>query len=210
MRRHTILIPSALREDPVRKAKDRPFEIKQTIPGKGFVPIDDAYALPREFSIETRIELGDAKARLDVQVDDRGTPRCVRIEIVDDGITAETIRSVAVARLLRLGTTAVLMKHERLEGGQVQVVPATTEEQRRFYHRYANTRRPRRGSPISDDTLQKVATVYRAAAGRGDPPSLTVAETMGVSRSTAARWVARAREQGFLGQALRGRAGEAR
>ena len=61
---------------------------------------------------------------------------------------------------------------------------------------------------MTDEQLQRVATVYRAAIGRGDPPTQTIAAVMHASRPTAARWVARARDRGMLGESLRGRAGE--
>jgi hypothetical protein len=90
------------------------------------------------------------------------------------------------------------------------VGPLTTNERAQFYERYArDARRPHRGSPVTDENLRQVAKLYRAAIKRGDPPTETVAETMHIARSTAARWVTRARERKLLGPALRGRAGEA-
>jgi hypothetical protein len=85
-----------------------------------------------------------------------------------------------------------------------------SNERLRFYEQYAEgARAPRRGSPITDENLRQVAEVYRAALERGDPPTETVANVLNVARSTAARWVSKARERDFLGPAMRGRAGEA-
>jgi hypothetical protein len=50
--------------------------------------------------------------------------------------------------------------------------------------------------------------VYRAAVENGDPPTQTIADVMHASRPTAARWVAKARERGMLGESLPGKAGE--
>jgi hypothetical protein len=82
-------------------------------------------------------------------------------------------------------------------------------ERATFYERYAkDARRPRRGSPVTDEHLRRVAALYRAALERGDPPTQTVGDEMHAGRSTAARWVAKARERGLLGEALPGKAGE--
>jgi hypothetical protein len=42
------------------------------------------------------------------------------------------------------------------------------------------------------ETLKQVAVLYQLAVIRGDAPTLTVADTLGVPRSTAGRWVTRA------------------
>jgi hypothetical protein len=62
---------------------------------------------------------------------------------------------------------------------------------------------------VNDDALRLVADVYRYGVAAGRPPTQHVAEHLfsGV-RSTAARWVMRAREGGFLGPAQTGRPGE--
>jgi hypothetical protein len=57
----------------------------------------------------------------------------------------------------------------------------------------------RSGAPLSDDVLRRVADIYRAAHAAGDPPTRTVMLAFNVSRSTAGRYVQRARERGFLG-----------
>jgi hypothetical protein len=54
-----------------------------------------------------------------------------------------------------------------------------------------------------------VAELYPTAVAHGDPPDEAIARAMHASRSSAARWVRMARERGFLGPALKGRAGEA-
>lgn len=173
-------------------------------------PIDDDYALPRHFWITTDLE-GGAKARLDVAVDDRGSVRCMRVEVLapeDGGVTTEMLRNVPVARLLRLGATSKLMKYRRKAGRVTGVTETDNEEKRQFYQRYADARRPKQGKAITDETLGRVAKIYRAAVGSGTPTK-AVAEAMNVPRSTAARWVTKARERGILRPALHGRSGEA-
>lgn len=65
--------------------------------------------------------------------------------------------------------------------------------------------RPRRGARLSDDLLENVARVYRAHSNN---PTAAVAETLHIARSTAGRYVARARARGFLGPAIGPKAGE--
>jgi hypothetical protein len=67
----------------------------------------------------------------------------------------------------------------------------------------------RRGERITDETLEEVARIYRQAQLLERPPTNAVAKEMHVARSTAGKWVARARKAGFLGPApRRGIAGE--
>lgn len=60
----------------------------------------------------------------------------------------------------------------------------------------------------TDDVLRQVAVVYAVAYACDQPPTKAVTATFGLARSTAGRWVARARERGFLGPTTPGRAGE--
>jgi hypothetical protein len=68
-------------------------------------------------------------------------------------------------------------------------------------------RRTRR--QVTDRMLREVAEVYRLAWEAGKPPTVAVADHFNKSRSTAARWVGFAREQGFLGKSDGTRGGEA-
>jgi hypothetical protein len=61
---------------------------------------------------------------------------------------------------------------------------------------------------VNDEALGIVSVVYRAALEEAKPPTQTLADYLGMPRSTAARWIARARERGFLGPATPGKAGE--
>jgi hypothetical protein len=67
---------------------------------------------------------------------------------------------------------------------------------------------PRRGQPVTDDELRSAAHLYRKALAEGKPPTGAVAEGLFLSRATAGRRVAMARERGFLGKALPRAAGE--
>ena len=72
----------------------------------------------------------------------------------------------------------------------------------------ARQRQPRRGIAVSDDDLREIAVIYRAALAEQRRPTKAVMEAMHVSLATASRWVARARDLGYLGPARPGAAGE--
>lgn len=68
------------------------------------------------------------------------------------------------------------------------------------------SRRGRKGYPPAH--WAEVARVYAAAYAQGDPPTVAVAEYFKVKKPTAAKWVSRARDAGFLSRKPgRGRAG---
>lgn len=59
----------------------------------------------------------------------------------------------------------------------------------------------------SVDHFREVARIYADAWDEGDPPTKAVAEAFGAERSTAAKWVAKARQLGFLTPTEKRRAG---
>lgn len=63
------------------------------------------------------------------------------------------------------------------------------------------------GRGLGSTHYERVAQVYKEAVRLGQSPVQSVAEAFQVSKSNAAKYVARAREQGFLPQTTRGRVG---
>jgi hypothetical protein len=170
---------------------------------------DRRYAVPLRFRATARDD--DRPVELEMDIEMTGDePHCRRLEIrvLDDGeITGDTLRRIPMKRLVDILVTLAAFK---VTGPATMQTGMPTAERAEFYDRYvSNARRPRRGSPITDDHLGQVAEIYRAALKRGDPPTQTIAKQMHAARSTAARWVALARERGHLGASLPGRAGEA-
>jgi hypothetical protein len=102
-------------------------------------------------------------------------------------ITSEGLRRLPLARILRsalmnyLGTFSVLMGRD---------LPALG-----------------RSGP-NPEVLEVVAAAYRIAYLLRDPPTAMVATLFNLPRSTAARWVQRARREGFLGPAEQRKGGE--
>lgn len=64
------------------------------------------------------------------------------------------------------------------------------------------------GGRLTDEFLENLAAVYKYLVARGeDAPARLIGDGAGVPVPTVHRWVARARERGFLPPAVRGRAG---
>jgi hypothetical protein len=66
----------------------------------------------------------------------------------------------------------------------------------------------RRRNRITDDLLEHVAQIYRAALAERRPPKKAVRAALHVSEATAGRYIMRARERGHLGKTVRGKKGE--
>lgn len=186
------------------------------------------FSLPRHFQAATQLD--GLNVRLEIEVDDDGKPCCREIAIrpaQGDALrlSGETLRKVSDPRLLADAMADAAQKwvlpkkagtpsfHSGGKGDSADyhytLRPPTGAERASFYEQHAaGARRPRRGSPITDDNLKQVSSLYREAIKGGDPPTQTVADAMHVARSTAARWVMAARKRGFLGPAMPGRAGE--
>jgi hypothetical protein len=67
---------------------------------------------------------------------------------------------------------------------------------------------PPTGRGYPDEFYANVASTYRAALRRQERPVVAIAESAGVPRSTAGRWVKEARRRGLLGEAQPGKAGD--
>ena len=165
-----------------------------------FVRYAEELGVYRQFDAEGRYS--GRKFRMEVELDDDGSPHCRALEVRagDDGDVSSTIlRGVPVAQLLSEVVTAAAFK----------IAPPPTEDSAPKLAPDSYRETQLHQTPLTDENLQQVATLYRAAVEQGDHPTETVANAMHVSRSTAARWVTRARKRGFLGPAMRGRGGEA-
>lgn len=181
-------------------------------PGEFFNPMPDGRTnIPRRFNVIEKDDQGH-EIELEVEVDQWGQPRCRRVTVLGgEAITGETLRSIPIARALRLVTAqlAEFAVIQRREDGALVGIPPSDEERRQIRSKYGDARRPRRGSPVTEDNLRAVAEMYRDALRSGvRGPTQAVAKRMHVSRSTAGRWVSMARERGLLGAATPGARGE--
>jgi hypothetical protein len=189
------------------------------------VPLWGDLYVPRAFTADIEDESQKAHLTLTIEMED-ARPRCRRLDIDvsnDLEITGDFLRRIAVGRWLLEALLVAVEKPSGLDDPQGDLAAdlraqgvteifrlPSDDERQSFREEYASkTRRPRRGSPISQEHLAEVAKRYREAAEKGDHPTQAVAREMNVARSTAARWVGLARRHGLLGPSLPGRAGEA-
>jgi Helix-turn-helix domain len=98
------------------------------------------------------------------------------------------------------GTNTTLVPDER---GHVQVYAPAFDEQGNA--RWGDAPQ----GPAGGRDLARVAALYRRAVAAGSPPSAAIASEFGITRSTARKWVQRARARGLLGPAVGRRVGEA-
>lgn len=149
--------------------------------------------------IEAALPGADGQPRLEVRVDcSDGVPRVTRLELaaVDGGreIRATDLRAIKVEDLVEAIVSACMLPAERTDDGMVildrDVEPRSNVARLRVARR--NERRK-----VTDELLQRVAAVYQAEPDR---PVLEIQRVLGVSRSTAFRYVQVARERGFLAE----------
>jgi hypothetical protein len=188
------------------------------------VPVGTEYATvgkfptPRTFSIERprRVERYERDFPIiDVEIEG-GQPRCVGIRRRPGGpsLTGELIREVPITGFIRAAAYALAVeragKHEGADVWRHILGRAAREE---FED---GLRPPRRGKRVTDEFLEEVTAVYRAALLAGKPPTRAVAESFTASGGTPGRWVQQARRRGqetgdferFLGSAEGTKAGE--
>lgn len=107
----------------------------------------------------------------------RYVTRRLMVQANDGEVTSEGIRAIPVASVLRLTVTGVVGPMLFREVGQ----PAPVGK-----------------AGPTEETLRAVARIYRLAVLLGGPATQQVAISLGVPRSTAGRWVTRARDRGYL------------
>ncbi|MEV4001017.1 hypothetical protein [Actinomadura sp. NPDC049753] len=109
----------------------------------------------------------------------RYVARSIQVDPIPGGeVTGELLRSIPVATILQGGVrsalqTMLLQRGERPPENVGKAGPTT-------------------------ETLRWVARIYRLALLEGDAPTRAVAHVLSIPRSTAGRWVTRARDRGLL------------
>jgi hypothetical protein len=136
-----------------------------------------------------------------------GVPECVEVHIMATETGHEVrvtgLRGVRVEDLLD-STIKWMMSQHRM-GGDAPTWFSFAEGSREAIGQVQAARASRKVK-ITDDLLQEVAKVYRANAS--DRPTQAVASHFDRGHSAAALYIKRARERGFLGPAIKGKAGE--
>ncbi len=103
-------------------------------------------------------------------------------------VSAETLRRVPVATLVRESVRIVAMPAMVDEAQQVTTIEPVEQ---------GDGKRLAAAGP-TDETLAFVAFTYQLAYALGDGPTRAVQEQLGLPRSTAGRWIEKARKRGLL------------
>lgn len=153
------------------------------------------------------LDVRSFRAEPTVEVDEEGRPMAKLNYRTSLGglppapVTTALIRELPVASLIRVARRDlrdVAISAARQPGQPAAKRRALREVAEEFVER------PRRR--YDDAHFARVAEVYVTAWKAGKPPTLAVSEEMKASRSAAAKWVAKARKMGLLGETERGRA----
>ena len=157
------------------------------------------YALPRRWQTTLDAEHLPYIVELEFVADESGPScRAIRVLARDAGkpISVRRIRDVPIAECIQRAVSAAVMRVEWRPGGEISYAPMGGD-----FDETMELARPRAAS-TSDEHLRDVADVYMKAP---EKPTRAVEEAFGpISHSTAARWVGKARERGFIPKA-RGR-----
>jgi len=166
-----------------------------------------------ELRLAIEMRNGNPEVR-EVALTSIGTGRAVRSadlrlkldDLVEDALVeAALLRSVPTPgdwRDTALGRRELAAHPEQYEG---MVRPAVNDSERRVTKKTVQAHR-RRHQKVTEAVLKEVAEVYRG--NLHDRPTQAVREHFGVKQSTASWYVRRARDAGYLGEALNGKAGE--
>jgi len=107
-------------------------------------------------------------------------------------VDANVLRRLPLAQIIREVAAANLEHHG--PAARAFVMTQNPEEVRRL-------------GPGNDAALEALAMVYARAYAVGNEPTKAVEQTFGFTRSTASRWISRARDRGFLSRTQQGKAG---
>ena len=177
------------------------------------VPIGSNLVLPERFAAEIDNPFSDFIVTLTIEVPMSGNPRCVSLNVLGrrgETVDGAALRSLRISFLLKVACRVATIKLERLPdstmfGGRSLDGAGNPE----FVEAWAASVGREKKKRVTDDDLREIAEHYREALEDGDPaPTVYAARKMFLTRSTAGRWIQRARAAGFLGAAIDRRPGE--
>jgi hypothetical protein len=163
--------------------------------GTGVVEWRGDYGLPRSWRTALESEDFPYVVELDFIASKEDGPSCraIRMRAPENGepISARRVREVPVAECIRAAIGLAAIPIRRSEGEVTFLMGGQREYARRFPEAFELAR-----DITSDEHLREVAKVYMAAT---EKPTRAVEEAFRpISHSTAARWVGKARQRGFL------------
>jgi len=177
------------------------------------VPIGPRWAIPSRFSAVYEDPALPFWVSIDVITRAGRPPQITRLEceernvVQGSGITSPLLRRVLLGNIMDLCIREAREKRLTTAVGTYRT-PSTPEGI--GYGGRTSALRKARNRPPSKELLMRVAAEYRAAVAGSDRgrPTEAVATLENVSRSTAARWVRLARDEGLLGPAQGTKPGE--
>ena len=121
-------------------------------------------------------------------------------------LSASLLADVPLHRIDRAVMLSDVFRAGLLEQLDAEVPADLDSAFRRAYKETPRTplERPPRNQ-LDDEFYGKVALAYRKAVAGGHPPLDTLAADSGIPRGTISRWVATARERGFLPKTTKGK-----
>ncbi len=132
---------------------------------------------------------------------------CYSVELQsteDQPITAALLRKFPVGELM----ASARRHHKDLERWIAESIPEQRTEALERAEAWEGSMAGRSGPKgYGAAHFAEVAVIYREEAMRGNKPTQAVADHFVVSKSAAAKWVARARTMGLLPAAQKGKAG---
>jgi len=156
-----------------------------------FVPFGKGFALEKRFNI--RISASNLPYDVEIWVELEGDRfECVELKAErkpgGPPITSEGIRRLPVQDLVRSAAMEAVYKRKKNPKGTAVILTPT---RLRGYKRLAE-------AGPTEDTLEHVALVYRLAYACNESPTKAVEGSFGLARSTAERWVSKARDLGLI------------
>jgi hypothetical protein len=172
-------------------------------------PVGELLRMPARFTLHLR-HAADGGPDVDITWQVRqGAPECVEVRIAaNEGgheIRVSGLAGLRISDCLDFVVKAMMSESRVKSGGFKRPAWFSFREGSREAIEQTRTAR-RTKTKITDDLLREVADVYRASVS--DKPTAAVAEYLDRPHRTAALYVRRARDRGFLGEAIKGRAGE--
>jgi hypothetical protein len=153
--------------------------------GKGF-------ALPAKFSVPFNVKRVPYRVTLEVVLKgERFEVESLTAERKRNGppVTSEGIRKIPVQELVR--TAAMRHIHRVKKNPKAPEESIITPARLQGFDRFS-------AEGPTDEALEHVALVYRLAFAARDRPTKAVEEAFGLARSTAERWVSKARDLGLI------------
>jgi len=199
--------------------------------GAQLVSLTARFAIPERFVATIRPDDPTRPiCHLDIAVTDgRPTCRALTLEAGDDDqqLDGTALRAVPLATYVKRAVDAEAMTvfpapdpaapmFVQVPGEEPQRLRSEPFDAERIAVRLTGASHDREvkrllGAPravVTDEMLLEVADVYRTACARREPPTQAVMVEWHVARSTASRWIRRARDAGRLGPARARKAGE--